>query len=326
MRVKRSRKRNDITSGPCLHAARSAASHFTTEWGRMEALSDKMVTAAKSPRRSNEGQSDGIQGICHHGIRQRKGAMASPHSPTGRQAYRRRWSVGAGFHNRARRHGKRGGANRERSDRYEKSICGARLIRGLFKRVTDAVNFAYSRLYPRRATIRPRIVRALAGAIRVEYGGSGVAHDVGIGLVQNIDIVAGCCKLIDQIAVEAWLQTQPRLLLAPGPPEHPARTIDRLGQRLAKRYVAREHRALRLRLAFAAHGAVGHDASVPENRQRRIERVERQPAGRERVQCATLQRKTYAAVLHQHAGARQHAARAELPIERLDVGHDETGR
>ena len=30
-----------------------------------------------------------------------------------------------------------------------------------------------------------------------------------------------------------------------------------------------------------------------------------------------------AAVLHQHAGARQHAAGAELPIERLDVGHDE---
>ena len=45
-------------------------------------------------------------------------------------------------------------------------------------------------------------MRALAGAIGMEHGRAGVAHDVGIGFVQNIHIVAGCCKLIDQIAVE----------------------------------------------------------------------------------------------------------------------------
>ena len=45
---------------------------------------------------------------------------------------------------------------------------------------------------------------------------------------------------------------------------------------------------LRLRLAVAAHGAVGHDAAVAQHRQRRIERVERQPAGRQRVERAAL--------------------------------------
>ena len=52
----------------------------------------------------------------------------------------------------------------------------------------------------------------------------------------------------------------------------------------------------------------------------------RQPAGHQRIERAALQRKARAAVLHQHAGRRQHAARAEFPIERLDVGHDEARR
>ena len=38
-----------------------------------------------------------------------------------------------------------------------------------------------------------------------------------------------------------------------------------------------------LRLAVAAHGAIGDDAAVFERGERRIERVERAAAGRERV-------------------------------------------
>ena len=36
-----------------------------------------------------------------------------------------------------------------------------------------------------------------------------------------------------------------------------------------------------------------------------------------------MSEKLDAAVLHQHAGARQHAAGAEFPVERLDAGDDE---
>ena len=82
-------------------------------------------------------------------------------------------------------------------------------------------------------------------------------------------------------------------------------------------------RSLRLRLAVAAHGAIGHDAAVLERGERRVERVERPPARRQRVQRLGVEREARAAVLHQHAGARQHAAGAELPVDRLDVGDDE---
>ena len=57
--------------------------------------------------------------------------------------------------------------------------------------------------------------------------------------------------------------------------------------------------------------------------ERRIERVERPAAGRQSVQRLGVERETRAAVLHQHAGCRQHAAGTEFPIERLDVGDDE---
>ena len=67
-------------------------------------------------------------------------------------------------------------------------------------------------------------------------------------------------------------------LLAPGAPEHPARSVDRFAERRLEVDMAREHGGLRLRLPVAAHGAVGHDASVVEHGERRIERVERQPA------------------------------------------------
>ena len=93
-----------------------------------------------------------------------------------------------------------------------------------------------------------------------------------------------------------------------------------------KRDVAREDRRLGLRLAIAAHGAIGHDAAIFEHGERRIERVERPAAGRKRVERLRVERKTGAAVLHHDAGRRQHAAGAELPVKRLDVGDDEPAR
>ena len=102
-------------------------------------------------------------------------------------------------------------------------------------------------------------------------------------------------------------------------PEQPARRIERLLERLAERDMAREHGRLALRLAVAAHRAVGDDPLVLENRERGIERVERPPAGRQRIQRLWIEREARAAVLHDDAGCRQHAAGAELPIKRLDV-------
>ena len=122
----------------------------------------------------------------------------------------------------------------------------------------------------------------------MQHHGASVAHDVRVGLVQNLDIVTGRVERVDQIAVEAILQPQPGLRRAPGPPEHPARAIDRFGERFVKQHVACEKRSLRLRLAVAAHGAVRHNTSVFKHRERRIERVERQPAGRERIERAAL--------------------------------------
>jgi hypothetical protein len=45
------------------------------------------------------------------------------------------------------------------------------------------------------------------------------------------------------------------------------------GERLAVEHVAGENRTLSLRLAVAAHGAVSHDAAVPEHGEGRIERL-----------------------------------------------------
>jgi hypothetical protein len=50
--------------------------------------------------------------------------------------------------------------------------------------------------------------------------------------------------------------------------------------------MAREDSGLRLRLPVATHGAVGDDAAVIEGGKRGVERMERQAAGRERVERA----------------------------------------
>ena len=69
--------------------------------------------------------------------------------------------------------------------------------------------------------------------------------------------------------------------ITPGAAEQPARTVDGFRQVLFESHVTGEQRGLRLRLAVAAHGAIGHDASVLQHRERGIERVHRKPAGRE---------------------------------------------
>ena len=70
---------------------------------------------------------------------------------------------------------------------------------------------------------------------------------------------------------------------------------------------------LELRLAVAAHRAVGEDAAVVEHGERRVERMERPPPRHQRIARLRIEREGDAAVLHQHAGARQHAARAVFP-------------
>ena len=52
--------------------------------------------------------------------------------------------------------------------------------------------------------------------------------------------------------------------------------------------------------------------------------MEGSAAGLKRIQRFRIKRKAGAAVLHEDAGCWQDAAGAEFPIERLDVGNDET--
>jgi hypothetical protein len=46
-------------------------------------------------------------------------------------------------------------------------------------------------LHTRRAAVGARIVRGFAGTVLVQHRGAGVAHDVGIGVRQHINLVAG---------------------------------------------------------------------------------------------------------------------------------------
>jgi hypothetical protein len=59
--------------------------------------------------------------------------------------------------------------------------------------------------HPRRSAIRARIVGAFQTPVLVQHHGAGVAHDVGIRLVQNFDLVTGVGERVDEIAIEARL-------------------------------------------------------------------------------------------------------------------------
>src|SRR5450759_4993591 len=87
---------------------------------------------------------------------------------------------------------------------------------------------------------------------------------------------------------------------------------------------AGEYRALRLRLAVAAHGAVGHDTAVVEQRQCRVQGVEWFLARSEGVDVGRIERETGAAVLPVDAAFGEHHAAAELVINALDEAHRAT--
>src|SRR5215831_498118 len=87
--------------------------------------------------------------------------------------------------------------------------------------------------------------------------------------------------------------------------------------------MTREKRRLSLRLAVTSHGAIGHEAAVTQHRKSGIEGVKRLATRRKRVERLRVEREARPAVLHQHPGRRQHAARPEFPVVRLNAGHHE---
>src|SRR5690606_10384385 len=87
--------------------------------------------------------------------------------------------------------------------------------------------------------------------------------------------------------------------------------------------IAGEESRLRLRLALAAHGAIGKLPPVPQFGKSGAQRVRRLAAGFERIGRARVEREGAAAVLHDDPRTWQHAAGAELEIERLDIGDGE---
>jgi len=52
----------------------------------------------------------------------------------------------------------------------------------------------------------------------------------------------------------------------------------------------------------------------------------RPPSRRERIHCIYVERKRHAAILHEHAGARQNATRSVFPVKRLNIGDREPAR
>ncbi len=58
-------------------------------------------------------------------------------------------------------------------------------------------------LHPRRSAIAARIVGAFESAVDMQDRGAGMAHNVGVGVGQNFQIMAGRGELIDEIAGEA---------------------------------------------------------------------------------------------------------------------------
>ena len=93
--------------------------------------------------------------------------------------------------------------------------------------------FEQHRLKPRRAAVGARIVRAFERAVRMQHHRAGVAHRVGIGVRQHLDVVAGRHQPVDQMAVEARFHPQVGVRRAPGAAEQPARRVERLVERLA---------------------------------------------------------------------------------------------
>jgi hypothetical protein len=107
-------------------------------------------------------------------------------------------------------------------------------------------------------------------AVGMQRHGAGMAHRVRVGLHQHVDVVTGGHQLVDQIGRKPRFNAQAGARRSPGSPQEPARTIQRLLERLAVADMAGEHLGLGLRLAVAAHRAVSQDAPVLEDGERRV--------------------------------------------------------
>ena len=112
-------------------------------------------------------------------------------------------------------------------------------------------------LDPVGAAIGAGIVRAFEAAVRMQHHRAGVAHDVGIGFIQDVDVVAGGSKRFDQVVGKPRFEPQRGARCAPRAAQNPARPVDRVRERLPEIHVAREQSGLRLRLAVAARATIG---------------------------------------------------------------------
>jgi hypothetical protein len=79
------------------------------------------------------------------------------------------------------------------------------------------------------------IVNARVGSVQMQHHRAGMPHRVGVGFEEDFNIVAPGCKPIDEVAVEARLQPQPGVLVAPGAAQQPAGPIDCRVEWLARR-------------------------------------------------------------------------------------------
>ena len=151
---------------------------------------------------------------------------------------------------------------------------------------------------------------------------AGMAEAVGIGEAALLHRVAGGIEPFQQGRLEAALEFEACGTRPPGLAEEPARRIDGCGEALAGA-VARQDLGLELRLAVAAHRAIGQDASILEAGEGRVQRVERLAARNQRIGGVPVEREGDAAVLPVDACRRQHAAGAVFPVDRLDIGDGE---
>ena len=155
-------------------------------------------------------------------------------------------------------------------------------------------------LQPCRPAVSARIVASFQHPLGgMQHHGSGLPHEIAIGLRYEFDIVACRQQLINQRVGKARLDAQVAVRRAPAAPEQPAWRINRALEPDAIEHVPRENCCLRLRLAVTPHCAIGKRAAVLQLRQRRTKRVRRQPPRFKRIQCGARERKAYSAVLHQ---------------------------
>src|SRR5581483_315014 len=159
-----------------------------------------------------------------------------------------------------------------------------------------------------RGAVAARVGGAEHAAVGAADDHAGMAHALGVALGEDPDGMAGALECADQVGVEALLHRQFAAVGPPGAAEAPARRVDGVARLHAEGGVAREDRSLELRLAVAAHAAIGDRAAVAETGERRIERVEGLAAGAQWIDRGGIEREGGAAVLPEDAGARQEDA------------------